>query len=189
MSFYFHIVPHLHPGTEQTPIYVCTCGAQAARRIRCRTHTPFPFRTLCTYHALCYHPHLTSRTFQPSPFRSKTKTKRRKKTWSRVINYLPCHLLIIYGDGLPKFPPTCWLTNCCHVLTRRLKICARRKNERIIIIPQLLHHNSQSPSAAPAWAGCRKGRLRWIFQKRRCQDSAKSFSDANYFFALLILWV
>lgn len=39
--------------------YVCTGGALAARRIRCRTHTPFPFRTLhIRTHALCYHPHL-----------------------------------------------------------------------------------------------------------------------------------
>ncbi len=85
-------MPHLHPGTEQTPMYVCTGGAQAARRIRCRTHTPFPFRTLhIRTHALCYHPHLCNLLVLSNlPFFLPQQNRKRKRK-KRALNYVPCH--------------------------------------------------------------------------------------------------
>lgn len=58
---------------------LCVYGRGAGRPANPLSNSHTLSISHATYHALCYHPHLTSRTFQPSPFRSKTKTRRKKK--------------------------------------------------------------------------------------------------------------
>lgn len=126
---YFRLVPHLHPGTEQTPMYVCTGGAQAARRIRCRTHTPFPFRTLhIRTHALCYHPHLCNLLVLSNLpfFLPQQNRKRKKKRESRVLNYVPCH---------PARKYVILAYSWCHVTTMWQNICGEKNANRAP------HHN------------------------------------------------